>query len=115
MSEHFQHLTQEKLGLWGEKKIIFTRKNLIQTFEQKQKKYLKPCLRARILHPALLSFWTKYIFVVGGEEECGDSELRIVPSPTQYIPATTLLHILWQPKLSPDFTKCTLEHKAVPG
>lgn len=66
MSEHFQHLTQEKLGLWGEKKIIFTCKNLIQTFEQKQKKYLKPCLRARILHPALLSFWTKYIFVVGG-------------------------------------------------
>lgn len=78
-------------------------------------KYLKPCLGARMIHPSVAVILEQMHVYSGWGKRSVETELRNIPSPTQYIPVTTLLHTLWKPKLSPDFAKCTHEHKAVPG
>lgn len=116
MSDHFQHLTQENLGPWG-KWFLHLRFNTNFSAKNNNKIYSKPCLGARMFQPSTAAILEQVCVYSrwGKGMQKPETKVRNIPSSAQYIPAATLLHTLWQPKLSPDFTKCTREHEFVPG
>lgn len=98
--------------------VIFTFKIQYKLFSKNNNKiYSKPCLGARMFQPSTAAILEQVCVYSrwGKGMQKPETKVRNIPSSAQYIPAATLLHTLWQPKLSPDFTKCTREHEFVPG